>query len=979
MKERVWGFGEARVASERGNQAERVKAMARSVAGYQRASKIWAPVLLLLLYSASCEEGGNSIGDGRGGSRRRGVGAADFRDEEQGGGRGLVMKLRGWGHAGKIAEGGGDGCEAATLQAGQELSVTLVGKSDWSIERQGGSEGGGQDGPCGFDAACWQMREEIRRWTREASVPRPRNDSRWPGEIFASMNHGVMGSSSSTIMGNDVGEQEGDGDRDARGGQGYGQLLPRGVDFSSSRTWNGGTSLRRHGVGEDGDEVWLRLTQAGRYVLRIWPTQLSAGRHLLATAQYILTVTPGATYAPNCVLCYIPPFDGINETFLDASFRVPEDKTAFRQKLLSQYSVQNVMSSPNCSFFSLNETAPFRSDASPPTNMTVWNTSFPRCQTRICITLQVRRFDAWGNAIGQNVDENGTVLPGLPGGKPPADSDVITTNLYGIPNAVNASDPFGNGTLEYVSDGSPEKYETWAHGVDYTEVGPVLCNTHRCPLIKLVGPNNMVQTWITVRINGSPIGLGNPVFTRTVPGSFARFGLDVNALNRSITPPGSQFTGPVFRVYPADANGIIVPQAFPSPCTPPWPAAPYMSRVGKDSSWCRQQAMQALSGVTTKMECVEDVGDRTSPVAGLKSTQGGAAIKIRLLPRDNCTAAGCDDVPLSQLLPRECDRCAWLDKADQSFDFKLSTTTAALCKVTLNFQGQPAYGILPIITPSVVPFVTPKSWNFQGEPLAQGSYNFRISAGPATAAFSSKLSNESQIEGTISPVNTTIVLQIVLRDQFGNPNSDGTTSFRSVLMSKGMRDSVMNAPVFDRHTAVWTMGKNVTVSGIYTAQVLLAPAYDAMWGSPFRILVHPDLPIASNTLLISSQTTTIIGVPAAFYLQARDRYLNLVSSVASEYFTPGYWKGVLLSNRAPGFWCFPHTSRSFGVQITTRPLPAAPFPQHPDHANPHIPCLLHVVGAIPDPSEPGLRAPPSGSGLLLSTKLANLSRTQSWI
>jgi hypothetical protein len=916
-----------------------------SKTGWQSAARIWVSLLLLLLYSAvSSQEGGPHVGEQ--------AEAQLFDFGQQGSWGGLLLQLRGVQHEeeSRSSANGAERSEAETLlHAGQDFSVVFGENSGWSIEPQWDEGRGGEGGGVGGEEGGIKEgdQEQKKLWDLSGTSDAMGNElGRWIDEASLESRRRL---SSRLEKGDGEGEGEGEGEEEG-GGEWVG-----GMGIVHQHRFGGVGRLQRlegltgDGGGDDDDgKVRMQLTRAGRYILKVWPRQLnSAGRHLLAAAQYVLKVTPGATYGPNCVLCYIPFFPGINETDLLAQF--PNDdfrRDQIRDEIITSYGAESSMAR-ECLVNNLNNTVPFRADAVPLSNLTEWNTDFPLCQKRICITLQVRRYDAWGNPVSL-LDVNGTVMvDALNDGRPPADgSDVITTELFGVEDGVDTLDPFNNGTLTYISTQSPDKYEAWAHGANnYTEPGPLRCNTHLCPLIKLVGPNSFVQTWITVRINGSPIGYGNPVFTRTVPGAFARFGLSVNRINGSITPrtdspPGS---GPILRVYPADRNGIIMADTFAKPCVLPWPEAPYLSRVGSASSWCRQQAMEMLSRLSVKFECVEDVGDRTVAVPRLKPTGGNPEdiINVVFRPRDNCTAAGCDEVPDGESLPDACNTCEWLDESDKAIEFEMRTTTAALCKVSMMFQGPAPYGIDPVLVPEPTPVVTPPSWTYGGDALGEGEYTIRISAGPPTATFSSKLSNKTT-EGTVSPTRTTIKLEMVLRDEFGNPKSDGSTSFRTILTGDGIPATVLDDPVYDETTAVWIVSKNLTVSGNYFAQVLLAPSFDAMWGSPFRILVHPDYPIASNTLFIQAETTAVVGIPAAFYIQLRDVYLNLVSSVASEYFTPGKWEGVPNNNLAPGFWFVhllatlrPHILPSDPAPATSPQssnLPSPPSPRLPDPA-----------------------------------------------
>ena len=517
-------------------------------------ARFWVLMLVIMMCSISCQDEGNMPGA---------EGVMGHLD----GGRVMVWSLRSSGFMAKQAEGhfGGQGERRVSLRAGQLLYLELDEGSIWTLNNDHKVHLEGSDGE-------WNVERDVNGQEQEQQGER--NWGRKDETASVSDSH----SSSSWRDVDSLDWPTGNVEREA----GNHHVYHHGSETLSSspfKSWEEEVlwhhheldrySAQRQGRGGQGDEVRLNMTQAGRYVLRVWPLISGTQPSLLTSVQhYFLTVTPGATYAPHCKLCYIPPFDGLkqNETELfDLDLR--------DIKLLSMdsYTVDKMMTKP-CISIMLNETAPFRSDASSPSNETVWNTSFPLCQERICVTLQVRRYDAWGNPIGADFSDSSQKSYTGPGGRPLlSDSDIITTELLGIESAVNASDMFGNGTLSYASDGSLDKYETWVHGMDYTEVGPVACNSYFCPLIKVVGPNTFVQTWIMVRINGSPVGFGNPVFTRTVPGKFANFGLDVSSINGSITPHGAAFMGPAIRIVPVDALGIKLMSTFPKPCQGPWP------------------------------------------------------------------------------------------------------------------------------------------------------------------------------------------------------------------------------------------------------------------------------------------------------------------------------------------------------------------------------------------------------------------------
>ncbi len=619
-------------------------------------------------------------------------------------------------------------------------------------------------------------------------------------------------------------------------------------------------SRRMLSHGESGAEktISFTITRSGKYSLRALPSALG---NPFSTTHFSITVESGFTYAPHSVVCYFPPFDGL---------RPGADIRAFQFESLS---------SQECVPLSPNVTAPFRRDASPDNNLTVWNTGFSLCQKRICVTLQVRRYDAWGNKVQ-------TAPAGI--------EDVISAELGGVESAVVRSDLYGNGTLVYSTDSSTSKYETWMLSSEGASLGDVKCSSFRCPMNKIVGPDSFVNTWITVRINGVPAGIGNPVFVRTVPGNFFSFGLDATSINGSITPPGTAFAGPEIRLFPADKGGLRLPEVFPGACRADMQVL--QSQVGMlNKQWCRPEAMLHISGVSIKALCFEDLDNRTTAIENITSSNDlNSLVDFVLRPRDNCTRAGCDDLPQTSL-PASCMYCEWID-IEHVFITQVSTITGAICKLTLSYAS-------PLVPGQVVPVSTPVSF-FKGNQLAQGEHVMRISAGnpsPITSSMHGLHANVSMINGSIYTQNDTIRANIVLRDAYGNANSNGDSGFRAMLRRENF-ERTLAPPEFHPETSLWNIRANVTVAGLYTVHILLLPRYDGIWGSPFRMFVHPDLPLAAHTLLIGFEPTTIIDIPGPFYLQARDRYMNLVSSSISPYFKENLFPFVPATNRAPGFW-----------------------------------------------------------------------------
>jgi hypothetical protein len=255
-----------------------------------------------------------------------------------------------------------------------------------------------------------------------------------------------------------------------------------------------------------GGPALLAITVSGTYHVLVRPASHGS---LAPPFRLRMVVTSGYSFAPASRACYVRPFEPPNVTYTGG-----EEEECYLQNssepLFLQKDVRPVISPEEQAAKEAAAAAAANS-----TNGTAAPTQvvkpFEMCYYRNCLTVRVRRFDRWSNAVRD---------PGI--------VDTVSVELMGqtpsrlVSGAALAWLDYEDHTKRvYSSTGSTRTYETYQIPDPepgeplLAAVGNTTCNTFVCDQTKLVAPNDNFMTWVVVRLSGVPVGLGSPILAGT--------------------------------------------------------------------------------------------------------------------------------------------------------------------------------------------------------------------------------------------------------------------------------------------------------------------------------------------------------------------------------------------------------------------------------------------------------------------------------
>ena len=526
-------------------------------------------------------------------------------------------------------------------------------------------------------------------------------------------------------------------------------------------------------------------------------------------------------------------------------------------------------------------------------NSTVWarpwtldegiSFAFPHCIHQNCVILQCRRLDAYGNKV-----ENSSV------------ADVISIEVMGykrtdeeIPMDLPGNDTSDErmfATYQEVTGSAPM-------------LGNTTCETFICPWSNVALTGNNPQTWIMVYLNGIPMGIGNPVFMRIKLGKFENFAVDDSTLRGKVYPVGVRPA-----LYPVDAGGNKLFDLWD------------YENCGDD---CLLFANRNASLITVNASCYADE-DAVNQIILTSAENPPKPVSFIFYPRETCSTlqieacdglraqwselgcSGCTKNSLSETtnssdclnclsLQSKLDNCTsytckWLDYKQQIFLSILEPKQSAICVLDIKYNGRP---------------IVASPFSFRESRLQPGNVVLIIEPSSPSPLYSTL--HEWNISLLSSPLlhliatansETSIQLALVLRDKFQNAVVGQADTIRSLLFSTG--DAVeLDPPTFDPIFKALRLSGPATQSGQYNLQVYFLPSLAVMPSSPLEITVLPAIPLAKNTFLLTRPSSVIASTFNTFYMQARDRYLNLVPS--SDPFFQEATYGKFANGFAPGF------------------------------------------------------------------------------
>ena len=616
------------------------------------------------------------------------------------------------------------------------------------------------------------------------------------------------------------------------------------------------------------EEVTLMMTQSGSYRVRVKPHSPTS---FSPPVELRVVVTAGYPSARTSQACYIaPPTSNATKVDLSADLQcttlnstsgmITFDTTLGPSEYLSNELLAGVGNTSNVSIEEL-----------------LIDRELSICLKRKCLTLQVRRHDSWSNPVhSQEIfNEISVQVQG------------VDTSMYEV---------VSRGKSVILSDGVLKKWETyqWIGRGGNSVLGNNTCNQFACNVTKLIGPETNLVAWVIIRMDGVPLGQGSPFNILVTGGGFHSFMVDPFYMTGRVPASG----GASIRLIPVDKAGNPVKGALSRDghCDPNsacahataaimaegigWVSECYLSgaltrtlveldraQIGpfKPDTSCSKRGC----GPLVEFFYCDPRFDRTCGVDGTKPFSTGAPFEIS--SREN--------------EPPECDSCPFGNGEAMiaSFDSYL----AASCIFNMTFNGTRIQN--PIRTQNTF------GVEFFGTSLAEGQTVVSILAGEPNATMSTvryPWANETAKEfaGAIAP-NGAFELIVSLQDSWGNPSG----GLVGVVAELRHPDVILplRSPEFNSTTGGFHVVGNVTVSGQYRLQLSLEPFLVPLGGSPFLISITAGEPVVPHSLMLKSPDIVTIDAFGQFFFQARDLYMNFVSS------NHPFFKG---STQAPGFW-----------------------------------------------------------------------------
>ena len=499
---------------------------------------------------------------------------------------------------------------------------------------------------------------------------------------------------------------------------------------------------------------------------------------------------------------------------------------------------------------------------------------FSHCIYRNCLILECRRFDAYGNRVMNS-----------------AIADLISIKVIGVERAADGSDFVSN--LSDTPGESIKTFEIYQKSNGSAPLrGNIWCSTFQCPLSNIVLPNNPLQTWIMVHLNGIPIGHGNPAFMMITTGELFNFYIDDASLRANVIPGAVE---PV--LYPVDAGGNRILDVW---------------NAEKCQDKCMMLAEENLSLVQVFHSCYPD--DLSKNLIVISSANNGTQdMQFIFHPEYTCSKSeSCDNIlkewsslkcyqciegqnsfqpcgecyDLADNLQNCSHSCAWVLVA------RFQTKQAGICILNATYKTRPL-----VSTPQI----------FRGTILPPGNVILTILPSFPSPLYStlhewniSLLSLPTKYLNATADDKMSIQLALILRDQFGNlvPAQLQAEVVRVMLYSV---DNVVELGLLDYDSSFRAIKIQApaTRSGNYMMQLYFLPSLEVLAAPPLDIVVQPSLPLPKNTILLTKPQSVIASAFNTFYMQARDRFGNFVLSSAAFFQKETYGKRA--SGFAPGF------------------------------------------------------------------------------
>jgi len=686
------------------------------------------------------------------------------------------------------------------------------------------------------------------------------------------------------------------------------------------------------GGAEANEEVIFKMTRSGSYHVRIRPRSPVSGffknTWRATLAELRVFVSPGYPSARTSKACYVAPPTS-NDTHVDLS----EDR------LCSTLNASRMMSFEMTEGPSayLEQTLIAEAEAMNITNISVAklliDREFPMCMARRCMTLQVRRYDSFSNPIRSDQV-----------------TSIISVAIEGVATSMYELVTRGKKTI--LSDGVVRKWETyqWIGLGGKSKLGNNTCNQFACNVTKLVGPETNIVAWVTVRMDGVPLGQGSPFRVSVTGGGFYGFQVEPS-YNVGNTFSGG---GAAIRLLPVDKVGNQVNGAlsYDGNCNP--------------NSFCARR-IKAISdvGINVVSECYQ-TGALVKKLYTLDRKSIGP-----FRPDTSCTKRGCSDLleffycdnkadlkcgadgtklfktgaayEVSNRAndPPECDSCPFFN--GEAIIAKVRSDLALSCLLNMTFNSTLVES--PTRTQNTI------ATEFFGTYLGEGQSVLKFLAGEPNATTSTVRypgSNETgrEFKGSINVTTGAFELLVTLQDSWANPTGGLVGVFAELRHPQMILR--LPSPKFNETTGAFHVIGNVTISGEYRLQLALEPFFTPIGGSPFLIMISGGEPVIPNTLLLKSPTQVTIGALGQFFFQPRDAFKNFVSS-NHDFFDSKNYVGVSPATKAPGFWIW-----LVPVGILDADTRAAVDPILDKSGNKILRC-----GADPDPcngKDPGLQA-----------------------
>jgi hypothetical protein len=637
-----------------------------------------------------------------------------------------------------------------------------------------------------------------------------------------------------------------------------------------------------HGIAQDprpaaaDEDLSLKLTRAGLYSLLVKPQTFGSAAHAF---QLRVQVASGYPSARNSKACYFAPPTS-NDTEADYS-------DAIACETFGPSSEVSFETTPGPSDFLSNKL--LGGDGQNSSNVSLTDMLIDRelsqCLTRKCLTLQVRRYDSFGNKV-ESQDFPTEISVEIQG---------VDTSMYEV---------IFRGMSEIRSDGALKKWETyqWIGLGGKNVLGNNTCNQFACNATKLVGPETNVVANVIVRMDGVPLGHGSPFRVVVTGGGFHGFMVDPAYMTGGIAEVG----GAAIRLIPVDKAGNPVKGALSHDgrCDPRSNCGQKVQTILKEPVLVESQCYRNGALTKTSYELDPSRMGPFRPDTPCSKRGCGSLIEIFYCSVRFDKACGldgtkpfatgaADEVSSMAGMHPDCLDCPFFN--GEALIARVNTDVAISCLLNMTWNGTRVQNALKDQNTIATEFF--------GTSLREGQSVLTIRAGEPNATMAAirypgANTTSKEFEGAIDPEGA-FELIVTLQDSFGNP-SGGVVGIVGELRHPQMILKVPY-PQFNETTGGFHVKGVVTVSGQYRLQLAMEPFLQPLGGSPFLIEIAAGVPVIKNTLLIKSPETVTIDAFGQFFFQARDKWNNFVSSF-HDFFHYKNYAGVSPGNKAPGFW-----------------------------------------------------------------------------